>query len=704
MYNGEDTMKVSEYQNLIPGTVATRSKMIELNNHLERMNFMYHTLGKPEITDEEYDALYNELVRLEELNPMSKIAGGITSKVGSVTLEGLSKVKHYLPLLSLKKVHSVAETIDFIKDIKGPVIANGKLDGLALELVYSDQVLYKAITRGDGEIGEDVTEVVKTIRNIPKRLPLYAPQGIIEIRGETVIPIEAFNKMNAKLIEEKKEPYANPRNAVSGILRSLDVVDVLDKPLAFFAYGLGRWDETYSKPTGFHTAMSYLVQLGFSHKRYHILNGVRTEKETEDWVTDIINRFTTLRPNYDIEIDGIVFAPDSFEVRESMGSTSQYPKHSIAYKFPASTAVSVLKSVDWQVGRTGVLTPVANIEPVEVHGVTVSRVTLHNPLELQRLDIHLGDTVIVSRQGDVIPKITKVLSELRTDDRPIIVPSECPVCSSDTILNEEGTYLYCTGTSVCGGRLITGIEHYASREAMNIRGLGAGVIKLLADKSYLTSIADIYKLHEVKDELYKIEGLGKRSIDNLLAEIEKSKYTDLYRFIYAIGINGVGLGTAKRLVKHFDNSFDDIKGASPSQLLEVEDIGEITAELIYLYFQTHKNLEMLYDIIINHGVWFTEGSEDRLVKWFEDQRWVVTGSFEILSRAQWENILEQRGAKISKSVTDKTDCLLVADSSHESTKMTKAKELGVRIVQERELSELVKNAHETNSQLKIKLF
>ena len=681
---------MSEDKDFVAIGVYRQNRIIELNNNLERANFMYHTMGKPAITDEEYDVLYTSLVRLEEEYPQYKVKGGITSKVGDVVLEGLKKAKHRLPLLSLKKAHSLEEVLEFIEGSDKPLIANGKLDGLALEIIYENGILIQAITRGDGETGEDVTEVVKTIRNVPKILPGH-PAGIIEVRGEVILPKEAFYKLNKKLYEEDKEMYSNPRNAVSGILRLLDIKEASSKPLAFFAYGVGYVEATYLRTKRLSSMLHFLVSLGFSHKRFHLFNSISVV-DVKDWVSDIIDKFTELRPDYDIEIDGIVFAYDEFEDRESVGSTSQYPKHSIAYKFPASVGTTSLDSVEWQVGRTGVLTPVAIVTPVEVHGVTISRVTLHNPAEIERLGIMINDQIIISRQGDVIPKITKVLVELRDKNaEEIYLPSECPVCSSPTVSNDEGNFLYCTGASVCGGRRVTTIEHFASREAMDIKGLGLETVRLLAQKGYLSNVADIYTLHEFKEELYKLEGFGKSSIDKLLLNIEKSKKVDLERFIYAIGINGCGLGTSKRLVKHF-GSLDNIKGASPSMLEEVEDIGEITAQLVYMYFQSFSNLDIIHNLL-KAGISFNPvKKESNLGQIFKDQTWVVTGSFDFASRKEWEEILTERGAKISGSVTKNTDCLLAGDGTENGSKMKAATSLGVRVVRERELGKIIKES------------
>lgn len=694
-------IEIPEFKNAIITTEeSVKRHMNELNNYLEREAFKYYTLGKPDIDDAVYDRLYARMGILENLYPEFKVEGGITSKVGGEVLPFLAKADHHIPLLSLKKAFSVDEVVDHFMEAGNDdeIIGNGKLDGLALELIYQDGVYKQAITRGDGITGEDVTETVRTIRNIPKVLVNH-PEGILEVRGEVVLPKDAFHKLNMKLEGEGEEPYSNSRNAVSGILRVLDPSSAMDKPLAFFAYGVGRWSKENVHELKLSSVLGYLTHLGFSHKRFHVFKPMmeNASKETRqetitNWVKDIVARFTELRPNYDIDIDGIVFAYNSFAKRAELGSTSTYPRHSIAYKFPASVGTTSLDSVEWQVGRTGVLTPVAIVTPVEVHGVTISRVTLHNPAEIERLGIMINDQIIISRQGDVIPKITKVLVELRDKNaEEIYLPSECPVCSSPTVSNDEGNFLYCTGASVCGGRRVTTIEHFASREAMDIKGLGLETVRLLAQKSYLGNIADIYTLHEFKEELYKLEGFGKSSIDKLLLNIEKSKKVNLERFIYAIGINGCGLGTSKRLVKHF-GSLDNIKGASPSMLEEVEDIGEITAQLVYMYFQSFSNLDIIHNLL-KAGISFNPvKKESNLGQIFKDQTWVVTGSFDFASRKEWEEILTERGAKISGSVTKNTDCLLAGDGTENGSKMKAATSLGVRVVRERELGKIIKES------------
>lgn len=691
-------IEIPEFKNAIITTEeSVQRHMNELNNYLEREAFKYYTLGKPDIDDAVYDRLYARMGILENLYPEFKVEGGITSKVGGEVLPFLAKADHHIPLLSLKKAFSVDEVVDHFMEAghDDEIIGNGKLDGLALELIYQDGVYKQAITRGDGITGEDVTETVRTIRNIPKVLVNH-PEGILEVRGEVVLPKDAFHKLNMKLEGEGEEPYSNSRNAVSGILRVLDPSSAMDKPLAFFAYGVGRWSNENAYELKLSSALGYLAHLGFSHKRFHVFKPMieNASKEARqetitNWVKDIVARFTELRPNYDIDIDGIVFAYNSFAKRAELGSTSTYPRHSIAYKFPASTGISTLEEVEWQVGRTGVLTPVAHITPVTVHGVTISKVTLHNPAEIERLDIMLGDKIEVSRQGDVIPKITAVLKQFRNNKQEhIYPPSECPVCSSPTVMNDEGNFIFCTGNNVCGGRLITGIEHFASREAMDIRGLGLGMVRTLVEKGYLSNLADIYRLSEFRDELCKIEGLGETSVDKLLNAIDASKHCQLHRFLYAIGINGVGLGTSKRLAKYFDYSFDDIRGASPSQLEAIDDIGPTTAQLIYVYFQNHENLNMIYRMT-ELGLSFIDDQvpqEDEEVQFLKDQNWAVTGSFDISSRKNWEDIIQEHGGKIVSSITKNTTALLIQDLSQKSSKLKKAQELGIPIILEREFA------------------
>ena len=682
---------------IIRGKVMSyqEQQIINLNNQLERASFLYHVLAKPEIEDEVYDSLYRQLVDLESKYPEFRVKGGITSRVGNTPLDFLQKVKHQKPLLSLKNVFNIE---DIYKELplpstsNCPYIANAKLDGVALSLIYKEGKLDKAITRGDGETGEDVTEVARTILNIPKVLTY--PVEYLEVRGETVIPKEAFKRLNEQMIKDRKKPYANTRNAVSGILRLLDPNEAADKPLAFFAYGIGDWVENDVEvkegfrrvPKSLSAALTRLNRLGFSHKRFSTLCS-NDSIEIKNWIKEIVEKWTELRNEYDVDIDGIVFGYDDLNLRALLGSTSTYPHYAMAYKFPAAKTVSKLVDVEWQVGRTGVITPVAHIEPVQLHGVTISRVTLHNLAEIRRLGIMLGDSVVVSRQGDVIPKIQSVLVTFRDNSQEEIkIPYECPTCSCMTVKDEEDTFLFCKNPN-CSAQLITRLEHYASRDAMNIQGLGISIIRLLVDKGLLSMISDIYKLKEERKQLLNIEGFGETSVDKLLESIENSKTTDLYRFIYGLGIPGVGESTAKNICQHFKNDLGKI--INPNQKFrDVPDVGHITASVLKIYFSDLFNIEQI-GLITDQLTWIDYQDTAQI---FSGQTWVVTGGFDLQARRKWEWILSQRGANITGSVSKNTDCILAGSGTENGSKLSKAKELNIRIVSERELADMIEEA------------
>lgn len=682
------------------GMSLQQIEMINLNNKLELASFFYHVLSKPELEDEVYDQLFHKLLDLEKQYPEFKVEGGITSRVGNTPLEGLTKVKHTKPLLSLKNVF---DANDIIKELplvheKVSYIANAKLDGVALSLIYRDGKLEKAVTRGDGEEGEDVTAAARMILNIPKVLNAWV--DYLEVRGEVVMPKAAFHKLNRRLEDKGEKPYANTRNAVSGILRLLNPDEVASRPLAFFVYGVGDWqnDERVGlTPESLSTALVRLNRLGFSHKRFSTC--LESDPvELQKWFDEQVSNYTELREDYDVDIDGIVFAYDNFDIRKNVGPTSTYPKYAVAYKFPASSSISTLEEVEWQVGRTGVITPVAHITPVKLHGVTVSRVTLYNLAEMRRLGIMNQDQVVVTRQGDVIPKIKSVISDLRTGkEEEIIPPKECPCCAENTYIDQDGTFLYCLNNS-CDAQLITRLEHFASRDAMNIKGLGISIIRLLVEKALLTNITDIYRLKEERDKLVGLEGFGETSIDNLLNAIETSKKTELHRIIYGIGIPGVGEVTARNLCNHFDYDVNAIINAN-HELKEVVDIGDITASSIFVYFAYSDNREQLNQLL----EWCTWSKPQRKTLWFKDQTWVVTGSFDLSSRQQWENILTERGANITGSVSKNTDYILAGSGTENGSKLSKAKELNIRIVSERELADMIEEAR-THSFETIKFF
>lgn len=673
-----------------------------LNAKLILASHKYHNTGQSDLTDEVYDQLFHQLktyvdtINWDEVNPVDHF-DPITTRVGAPISGFLPKVKHDEQLLSLKNVFSI-EAIKEELDRDRTLILNPKLDGLAISLTYRGGKLVQALTRGDGEEGENILHAVSSILTVPRLLP--SPINL-NVRGEMVITKHAFKKINEYRLENGEPVYANSRNAVSGIIRMLHPDMELLKHLTFFAYGIADsfidkettqyFIKTYSTsidPTDHdeitvEKVLRQLPNLGFAVKRFRIVNAGE-----EDLISSFIEDMTKLRPNYDIDIDGVVIQYSSFELREDLGHSSNYPHYAVAYKFPAETGTAILEDVDWQVGRTGVITPVARIDGVHLAGVEINSVTLHNCAEIKRLGLKINDTVIVSRQGDVIPKILGNIIDLRIDGESypeIKPPVECPVCSTQTVMSEDESFVYCPNNISCGGRLRTSIEHFASRDAMDIRGLGTGYIKYFTDMGYLGKISDIYKLHEFKETLYNTEGFGKVSVDKLLDSIEKSKTTDLHRFIYGLGIPLVGLSTAKLIVGRF-RILDIIASVDVDSYLTLDGIGDITANSIVDYFSIESNKEMIEDML-KQGVTFHEVNQEELLP-LKGQTYVFTGSFDFATRDQWEGIVERLGAKVTSSISSKTTALIQGLGG--GSKAEKAKELNIPIYQERYLAEILK--------------
>lgn len=673
-----------------------------LNAKLTLASYKYHNYGISDIPDEVYDELFHELkefvdtVNWDEVSPVDRF-DPITNRVGAPISGFLPKIKHEKQLLSLKNVFS----IDAIKEELGldrALILNPKLDGLAISLTYRGGKLVEAVTRGDGEEGENIFHTVSSILTVPRLLPINSD---LNVRGEMVITKHAFKKINEYRLANNEPEYANSRNAVSGIIRMLNPDMELLKHLSFFAYGIGtttidhdtsRWfkdtivvdkDNQAKFELTVEKVLRKLPSLGFSVKRFRVVN-----VGEENLITTFIEDITRLRPDYDIDIDGVVIQYSSFSLREELGHSSNYPHYAVAYKFPAETGKTTLEHVEWQVGRTGVITPVAHVDAIRLAGVEITSVTLHNCAEIKRLGLKINDTVIVSRQGDVIPKILNNIIDLRIDGEvypEIEIPKECPVCSTQTVMSKDLTFVYCPNNTSCGGRLRTSIEHFASRDAMDIRGLGSGYIKFFIERGWLTKISDIFKLHEFKEELYDLDRFGKVSVDKLLASIENSKVTDLHRFIYGLGIPLVGLSTAKLIVNQF-RVLETITSVNAESFLDIEGIGEITANSIVDYFSIESNKEMIEDML-SQGVTFREVKSNDLLP-LKGQTFVFTGSFEFVTRDEWEALTEQLGGKVSGSVSSKTTALIQGLGG--GSKAEKAKALNIPIYQESYFAEMLK--------------
>lgn len=658
-----------------------------LNAKLYEASNTYHNQGKSNLSDEVYDQLFHQLKEYVEttdwtiVNP-TDFFDPITTRVGAPISSNLPKIKHEEQLLSLKNVFSIADIKNELNRSR-VIILNPKLDGIAISLTYRDGKLVQAVTRGDGEEGENIFHTVSLILSIPRLLPFEAN---LNVRGEMVITKHAFKKINEYRLANGEPVYANSRNAVSGILRMLNPDMKLLKHLSFFAYSIADsfidqntrdWFISNESEPGItvENVLRRLPLLGFSVKRFKII-----KPGDEDKIETFISDMTLLRPDYDIDIDGIVAQYSSFELRKDMGHSSNYPHYAVAYKFPAETGVAILEGVEWQVGRTGVLTPVAHIDGVRLAGVEITSITLHNFAEIKRLGLKINDSVVVSRQGDVIPKILNNIIDLRADGEyypEINPPQECPVCSAKTTMSDDGIFIYCPNSMSCGGRLRTSIEHFASRDAMDIRGLGYGYIKFLVEAGYLTKISDVYKLHEYKERLYQLDGFGKLSIDKLLDSIEKSKTTDLHRFIYGLGIPMVGLGTSKLISTAF-RSLEVISKVNVESYLDIDGIGEITANAIVDYFSVEENQEMISEMIAS-GVNFHQVKSAELLP-LKGQTYVFTGSFNLRGRDQWERLAESLGAKISGSVSAKTTALVQGIGG--GSKAAKANALNIPIYQE----------------------
>lgn len=673
-----------------------------LNAKLTLASYQYHNTGKSDLTDEVYDQLFHELkayvdtINWDEVSPID-LFDPITTRVGAPISGFLPKIKHDEQLLSLKNVFSI-EAIKEELDRNRTLILNPKLDGLAISLTYRDGKLVRAVTRGDGEEGENILHTVSSILTVPRLLPFAAN---LNVRGEMVITKHAFKKINEYRLTKGEPEYANSRNAVSGIIRMLHPDMELLKHLTFFAYGIAdsfidnatmRYfinsyslsnDPTDRNEITVEKVLRQLPNLGFSVKRFRVVMA-----DDQEGIPSFIKLMTELRPNYDIDIDGVVIQYNSFELREELGHSSNYPHYAVAYKFPAETGTTILEDVEWQVGRTGVITPVAHVHSLRLAGVDITSVTLHNCAEIKRLGLKINDTVVVSRQGDVIPKILNNFVDLRADEEiypEIEIPKECPVCSTQTVMSKDLTFVYCPNNTSCGGRLRTSIEHFASRDAMDIRGLGSGYIKFFIDRGWLSKISDIFKLHEFKEELYELDGFGKVSVDKLLTSIENSKVTDLHRFIYGLGIPLVGLSTAKLIVAQF-RTLEVITSVSAESYLDIEGIGEITANSIVDYFSIESNKEMIEEML-KQGVTFHEVKSNDLLP-LKGQTFVFTGSFEFFSRDEWEAVTEQLGGKVSGSVSFKTTALIQGLGG--GSKAEKAKALNIPIYQESYFAEMLK--------------
>ena len=657
-------------------------QMRQLIQLIAKHNHAYYVMDQPSISDSEYDHLFHQLKALEQQHPECIQADTPTNKVGGQVLSKFESVTHAVPMLSLGNVFNQEDLFAFARRIderlpnqKVQYDVELKLDGLAISLWYENGVLVRGVTRGDGETGEDITQNVKTIRNLPKVLSSQhqAIPELLEVRGEVLMPKQGFEKLNADQEAKGDKTFANPRNAAAGSLRQLDPNIAASRPLAFYAYGIAQCQPNHGLET-MHDSLHWLTKFGFEIAERQFLCASIEE------VQQRYEQIQQERPDLKVEIDGMVIKVDSLKQQQQLGFLSREPRWAIAYKFPAQAALTKVENIDWQVGRTGTLTPVARLTPVFVGGVTVSNVTLHNIGEIHRLDVRIGDTVSVYRTGDVIPKVEKVWVEFRPANAEIVhLPTNCPVCESPVVMPEGEALARCSGGLYCAAQRIEAIRHFVSRKALDIEGLGDRWVESLLHLNLLKDVADIYHLHEHRDTLLTIEKMGEKSVQNLIDAIEASKKTTLARFIYGLGIRGVGETTARMLANTFQ-TLDALKAADVEALKKTPDVGDITAEWIADFFQAPHNIEVL-DRLLAAGIhWDAPTAPTRQP--LNGESWVVTGTLESMGRDEATQKLQALGARVSGSVSSKTKCVVAGEKA--GSKLDKAQKLDIRVMNEQE--------------------
>ncbi|MCH7384101.1 NAD-dependent DNA ligase LigA [Acinetobacter dispersus] len=662
-------------------------QMRQLIQLIAKHNHAYYVMDQPSISDSEYDHLFHQLKALEQQHPECIQADTPTNKVGGQALSKFESVTHAVPMLSLGNVFNQEDLFAFARRIDERLPNQQvqydvelKLDGLAISLWYENGVLVRGVTRGDGETGEDITQNVKTIRNLPKVLSSQhqAIPEFLEVRGEVLMPKQGFEKLNADQEAKGDKTFANPRNAAAGSLRQLDPNIAASRPLAFYAYGIAQCVPNHGLET-MHDSLHWLTRFGFEIAERQFLCASIEE------VQQRYEQIQQERPDLKVEIDGMVIKVDSLKQQQQLGFLSREPRWATAYKFPAQAALTKVENIDWQVGRTGTLTPVARLAPVFVGGVTVSNVTLHNIGEIHRLDVRVGDTVSVYRTGDVIPKVEKVWAEFRPADAEIVhLPTNCPVCDSPVVMPEGEALARCSGGLYCAAQRIEAIRHFVSRKALDIEGLGDRWVESLLHLDLLKDVADIYHLHEHRDTLLTIEKMGEKSVQNLIDAIEASKKTTLARFIYALGIRGVGETTARMLANTFQ-TLDALKAADIEALKKTPDVGDITAEWIADFFQAPHNVEVL-DRLMAAGIhWDAPTAPTRQP--LNGESWVVTGTLETMGRDEATQKLQALGARVSGSVSSKTKCVVAGEKA--GSKLDKAQKLDIRVLNEQEFLEFL---------------
>ncbi len=665
---------------------ATPSERVRgLRDLIDNHNYRYYVLDEPSVPDAEYDRLMRELRDIESAHPELISADSPTQRVGAAPASAFAQVRHEMPMLSLDNVFSEDDLRDFdrrVRDrLKSDVVIDyacePKLDGVAMSLLYRDGVLVRGATRGDGSTGEDITQNVRTIPSVPLKLRGSGYPSVLEVRGEVYMPHAGFEAFNERARAAGEKPFVNPRNAAAGSLRQLDARLTAKRPLEFCCYGVGRVDG--GELPGRHVeTLRKLRDWGFRiNPEMRLAHGI---DECLDYYRYLLDK----RDHLSYDIDGIVFKVDDFALQRTLGFVSRAPRWATAHKFPAQEEMTELLDIEFNVGRTGAVTPIARLKPIFVGGVTVSNATLHNADEMDRLDIHVGDTVIVRRAGDVIPQIVQVV----TDKRPqgayrVSVPEACPVCKSPVERVEGEAVARCTGGLVCPAQLKQTINHFAMRRAMDIDGLGEKLVEQLVDTGHVETVADLYRLD--LDTLSNLERMAQKSAQNLLDALEHSKQTTLPRFLYGLGIREVGEATALALANYF-GELEPVMAADIESLQQVPDVGPIVAAHLADFFATERNRDVIA-ALRSSGVSWPSIEAARANLPLQGQTWVLTGNLEALTRDAAKQRLLDLGAKVAGSVSTKTDCVVAGPGA--GSKLTKAETLGIRIIDEAQFMEFL---------------
>ena len=652
------------------------SKLVSL---LNKYSYDYYVEDNPQISDTEYDTLYKQLEKLEKNHPEYILENSPTQRVGDRVLDEFEKITHKVPMLSLSNTFSTEDLRDFdarisklVPDHSVEYICELKIDGLAISIKYENGRLASAATRGDGSVGEDVTENIKTIFSIPKVLK---DNRTFEVRGEVYLPRKSFELLNSERESNNEVLFANPRNAAAGSLRQLDSKITAKRRLSAFIYSIVGDESIVSQENALNTAKEYNLPV---NPNFKLCKNI-------DEVIDYINYWTENKKNLPYDIDGIVIKVNSYSTQEEVGYTQKSPRWATAYKFPEEELATKLLDVELSVGRTGIITPVAILDPIVISGSTVSKASLHNKDIIDELDIHIGDMVVVKKAGEIIPKVVRVVRELRTEgSTKYTMPNTCPSCGQQTYIKENDPFTRCKNPD-CPDQNIRRIIHFASREALNIEGLGDKVVTTLYEKGIIAHTIDLFSLE--REKLISLDRMGEKSVDNLLNAIENSKQNSLDKVIFALGILNVGKKAGKILAEKYLN-LTNLMNATLDELVNLDDVGQITAESILDYLSDENNIKFINDLIkvgMNPQYEVQEVNTDNI---FAGKTVVLTGKLVELTRNEAKEYLEKYGAKVTGSVTSKTDLVIAGEKA--GSKLAKAEQLGIRVINEEEFANMVR--------------